>query len=50
MAYKIYDIMCKRCWYSWRKESDAELKEIKRSAQCPKCRSKDVDIDFDVSE
>jgi len=43
MSAKIYDYMCKKCWYSWRKKSD------KPDDKCPKCGSKEIDVDYDIS-
>ena len=44
---RIYDFMCKKCWYSWRKPAESALKTA--GTKCPKCGSIDVDVSFDVS-
>ncbi len=38
---KIYDYCCKKCWHTWRSKNKYSV--------CPKCKSKYIDIDFDIS-
>ena len=37
---KIYDYCCKKCWHTWRDKRKFE--------KCPKCKSKDIDIQDDI--
>jgi predicted Zn-ribbon and HTH transcriptional regulator len=38
---KIYDYCCKKCWHTWRNINVIKV--------CPKCKSTDLDVDFDVT-
>lgn len=35
-----FDYCCKNCWYTW--------KSIKKMFYCPKCKSKNMDIQREV--
>jgi len=37
---RTYDHICKNCWHQWRSP--------KKATQCPKCKGKDLDVDYDL--
>ncbi len=37
---KLYNYCCKNCWYMWKTE--------KKTDKCPKCKSKNLDEDYDL--
>jgi len=38
----IYDYCCKKCWFTWK--SSTRVKE------CPKCGSKIIDMEYEVTQ
>lgn len=44
---RIYDFMCLKCWYSWKKNSSTVIK--KGMIKCPKCKSVEIDILYDIN-
>jgi Zn finger protein HypA/HybF involved in hydrogenase expression len=41
MSHLNFDYCCKKCWHTW--------KIPYKVLSCPKCGSKDIDLQYDVS-
>ena len=39
---RLYDYICKKCWYGW--------KSYNKYVICPKCKSKDIDVQSELKE
>ena len=39
---RVYDSVCKSCWFQWKTKTPPK--------QCPKCKSKNLDIQSELKE
>jgi Zn finger protein HypA/HybF involved in hydrogenase expression len=46
---KVYNYCCKKCWHMWIQKHDKNLKRKDLDTPCPKCKSKDVDVNMDIT-
>jgi len=46
MIDRKYTFVCKKCWHIWEKTLPSG--EKKPRPQCPKCKSADVDVSYEI--